>query len=219
MNRLSNRVREARLKAKLTEKQLAKKCGLTASYIIQIESGKKIVKEQVADKILKALGEDLEFILPDKKEETPVKPVKKVQPATYNVQPNEQWSNALSGIIKKYSVMELDGKKPVGEKELITMGGKAHGHHPDKLMFVKVMNNEMKHYRIESGDVVMIHMVTDIQNNQLYLVESKGKSMIRMIRKEQNKMLKLYRSPNESIEAQQKDVKILGKCISVEFEI
>ncbi len=41
MNRLAEKIKKARLNAKLTEKELAKKCGLSVNYIIQIESGKK----------------------------------------------------------------------------------------------------------------------------------------------------------------------------------
>ena len=73
MNRLAVKIKEARIKAGLTEKQLAKKCGLSVSYIIQIESGKKIVNESVADKILKSLGTTEEFVKEERVVEKPKK--------------------------------------------------------------------------------------------------------------------------------------------------
>ena len=56
MSRLGDTIRSARLKAKLTEKALGKKCGLAESYIKDVESGRKIVSDDQAQRILKVLG-------------------------------------------------------------------------------------------------------------------------------------------------------------------
>ena len=50
MNRVAQKIKDARLKSGMSEKQLAKKCGLSVSYILQIETGKKIINEKMADK-------------------------------------------------------------------------------------------------------------------------------------------------------------------------
>ncbi len=109
MNRIAEKIRDARIKAGLTEKQLAKKCGLSVGYIIQIESGRKIVKEQLADKILKSLGEKVSMQEPTEEFEPQVvakKPkAQSVPVATSMVEPNAQWADALSGVIKSILYM------------------------------------------------------------------------------------------------------------------
>ena len=45
MSRLGDTIRAARVKAKLTEKALGKKCGLAESYIKDVEAGRKIVSD------------------------------------------------------------------------------------------------------------------------------------------------------------------------------
>ena len=45
MSRLGETIRSARLKAKMTEKQLGKKCGFSESFVKEIESGRRIVSD------------------------------------------------------------------------------------------------------------------------------------------------------------------------------
>ncbi len=222
MNRLAVKIKEAREKAGLTEKQLAKKCGLSISYIIQVESGKKIVNETLADKILKSLGAKEAFIKEEKPVEKPKKP-KAVSEAEEEiiVEPNQSWRSALAGVIKKYPIYELNTNKIVGYKELPIIGKKVEGHKPDKLMYVKCSNDEMEHYRIKKDDVLTILKTTDIQNYSIYIFEIKGKIVIRQAVKEGNSSVKLQKSPNDmdSIKVKINDIKVMGTIIKNEFSI
>ena len=56
MSRLGDTIRTARLKAKMTEKALGKKCGMAENVIKDIESGRRIVSDDQAQRILKVLG-------------------------------------------------------------------------------------------------------------------------------------------------------------------
>jgi len=222
MNRMAEKIQKARKKAGLTEKQMAKKCGLSASYIMQIETGKKIINETIADKILEALGEKAEMLEDTSTREEVAqkqKPVaKKKQPINYNVEPNEQWASALAGVLKKYPVVDCYTNKVVAHKELPIIGRKVEGHNPDRIMFVRASNNDMEALRIEMGDTVTIMMTHEIQNNSIYLIEVDGKRQLRMLRRENNK-LRVFKG---TIEQNQKlidlkSAKIIGKCIKVEF--
>jgi len=62
MNRLAEEIKAKRIAAKLTEKELAKRCGLTASYIIQIELGKKVIKKSFAKKIFQELVKTMTLV-------------------------------------------------------------------------------------------------------------------------------------------------------------
>jgi len=226
MNRLAVKIKEARVAAGLSEKDLAKKCGLSVGYILQVESGKKIVNESVAEKILKALGAKETFVEEERPEEKPAEKPAKIAEAprpqeTLIVEPSQSWADALSGVIKKYPVVDLQSNKTVEYKELPIIGKKVEGHHPDKIMFAKASNNDMEAFRIEKGDVLTIFATKEIQNNGIYIVEMDGKKMIRQLRKEQNNIVQLAKCPNDSsaVAIDIKKVKVLGRVIKNEFFI
>ena len=56
MSRLGDLIRTERLRAKLTPKQLAKKCGVAESYLVAVEKGTKIIADDQARRILKSIG-------------------------------------------------------------------------------------------------------------------------------------------------------------------
>ena len=51
MSRLGDSIKKARLAANMTEKQLAKKCGVAESFIKEAESGRRIVSDDQAQRI------------------------------------------------------------------------------------------------------------------------------------------------------------------------
>lgn len=223
MNRLAEKIKKARLNAKLTEKELAKKCGLSVNYIIQIESGKKIIKEEFADKILKSLGEKserLEDELPKPKVENKPKPVQNKNFGTPNVKPNAQWADALAGVIKNYPVEDLQSGKVVETKELAVLGKKIQGYHPDKILFVRASNDQMKKMRIRKNDIVTVAKTHEIQNGQVYLLEVEKKKVLRLVVKESGsaKLMKSLSDDSPTI-VDLKKLKVIGKCVAVEFKI
>lgn len=227
MNRIALKIKNARSKAGLTEKQLAKKCGLSASYIIQIESGKKIVNEKVADNILKSLGEKAEMLEDSSRKEENREKLKKInansktkEKSNYSVEPNAQWASALAGVLKKYPIVDCYSNKVVGHKELPIIANKVENHNPDRIMFLRASNNDMEALRIEMGDVVTVMLTHEIQNNSLYVLEVENRRIIRQLRKENNK-LRLSKGiideSNRMIDL--KSAKIIGKCIKIEFAL
>ena len=163
MNPIALKIKDARIKANMSEKDLAKKCGVAPSYIIQIESGKKIINEVTAEKILAVFGQKVGFDFGDQEEEEkPVekKPEKKkeVAPVYYDVEPNDQWAGALANIIKKYPIEEVTTKKVIGSKELPIIAKKVEGFPWEKLMFVQAMNDDLKAVRIRKGEIGRAHV-------------------------------------------------------------
>ncbi|MCK8058642.1 MULTISPECIES: helix-turn-helix transcriptional regulator [unclassified Fusibacter] len=220
MNRVAEEIKQARIKAGLSEKELAKKCGLAVSYIIQVESGKKIVKEEIAEKILTACGKELSFVKVEKEPEPePVKVVvEQVKAPTKSVSPNAQWSDALAGVIRNYPI--LRGKKVVGEEQLVIAGKKFDGFHPDDIVFFEAMEDD-KNFRLLNRDVMMVGITESVVNNQPYLIEYYGKQMVRRLRKENNKGLVIIPGLNggsqESVS--QNDIKVIGRILKVSFKI
>ena len=61
----NNRLRERRLELRLTQKDVAKKCGITDGYYSMVENGKEKPSLEMAIKIAKALqsGVDALFVV------------------------------------------------------------------------------------------------------------------------------------------------------------
>lgn len=182
MNRLAKKINEARIAAGLTEKELAMKCGLSVSYILQVETGKKIINESVAEKILKALGAQERFIDEEKPAEKSSKNNESSKlPKGIIIEPTASWADALAGLIKKYPVYDLLSGKIVSFKELPIIHKKIYGYHPDKIMFVKSSNSEMAVFRIEKDDILTVYITKEIQNGGIYLCEMDDRKMIRQM--------------------------------------
>lgn len=221
MNRLAVKIKEARIKAKMSEKDLAKACGQNINYILQIESGKKVINEQIAEQILKILGEKIEFF--QDQEEAP-KPVVK-QPEVKKIvskedmkaiTPTGQWADALSGVIKTYPVTDENGKA-IETKELSIISKKIDGIQYDKVIFVKLTLSQLSQHRLYLNDIVTLQTTNDFSSNGIYYIEVEQKKFIRYVEKINNTQVIISTGKNENvIEVALKSIKIIGKAIKVE---
>ena len=229
MNRLAEQIKKARIQAKLSEKALAKKCGISESYLRDIESGRKVIKEDIAENILKKLGKSMDFMsMPEETsvDDTGNQPVRKKETPkeelqNYDLKPTGAWQKALGNLVKTYPVQRMDSRKVVGEKSLPLMGNKVEGYHPDKLLFIEVTDNSLQGFRIKKGDVVTVLDTQEIENGAFYLINVEKGRMIRKLRKEGSGKISLFQGlEGESAVTKKKDqLKIIGKCIKVEFSI
>lgn len=227
MNPIAKQIREARLKIKMTEKELAKKCGVAPSYIIDIESGKKVINEMNAEKILAALGEKFGFNFGDEEEEVSrpaVKVEKKKEPVkdVYQpVEPNAQWADALTNLIKKFPIYEVGSEKVVGHKELPVLGKKVDGVAWDKVLYVKLTDSSLHNLRLYKDDVVQIQQSKEYTNKGVYYIEVGGKRLIRWLQRESNLKMALHLSlgDDEGTIIETSKVKIIGRCMKAEFHL
>lgn len=220
MNRLAQKIRDARIKAKLTEKELSVKAGIQLSYLLQVESGKKVINEQMAEKILSVMGEEVQFISDDQPEpekiRTKAAPVREsIKPIT----PNAQWESVLAGVIQKYPVTGENSGKVLEFKELSIVNKKIDGIHFEKIMFVKVEQSDLPLLRIKKDDVISLHIMNTIENDSIYYLEVSGVKQIRMVRMDSSRKLQLLKGFNDNSPQifNPSDVKVIGKCIKVEF--
>ena len=69
MSRLGDLIRTERIRQKMTPKQVARKCGVSESYLVAVEAGTRIIADDQARRILKAIGlkqqTEAEFTLDD----------------------------------------------------------------------------------------------------------------------------------------------------------
>jgi transcriptional regulator with XRE-family HTH domain len=231
MNPIAETLRKERLRAGMTEKMLARKCGLSESYVKQVESGKKVVSEQAAEKMLQALGAEadvlhqganIQHISEDEiKPSVNQKAMQKEKETIHPIEPNAQWSDALAHIIKRFPIENLSTGKVAGYKELPLLGKKIDGCPWEKIRFFEVDTSQFQHHRIYRNDIVMVCENTETVNGKLHVIEIGGQRVIRRLMMNQNKTMSVSTGvpAEEPVMMNAGQVKVIGQCVKVEFFI
>ena len=228
MSRLGDTIRNARLSAKLTEKALGKKCGMAESVIKEIESGRRIVSDEQAQRILKTLGvanpvsTELEvaaepavklrpkpraYILPDPVAESPAKS---------NDEATDAWLDALGGVVKRVPVTD---EKSVVIDHVLTpiIGGKIEGGAPDKVFYFRVPDDALRGFRVHAGDLLLTVPETHAQDGAIMLVEYKGEKLARKTYKLDGMRIQMqsFDREFEAVAAPAPEVRVIGRCVKL----
>lgn len=234
MSRLGDTIKQARQSAKLTEKQLAKKCGMSEGVIKAIESGTRIVSDDQAQRILKLLGvknpvsTELEvanepevklrprpraYVIPTPEPETTV--VSSSRTETDGV--TDAWLDALGGVVKRVPVMD---EKGIAIDHILTpiIGGKIEGASPDKVIYYRCPDDMLRGYRIHAGDLLLTVPANKIEDGEIMLLVYKGERIVRKVNKQDGGKV-LMQSYDREFATQTvllKDILIMGKCVKLE---
>ena len=229
MSRLGDAIRKARVAAKLSEKQLGRKCGMAESVIKDIESGRRIVSDDQAQRILKLLGADspvsteLEVAAEPEVKLRP-RPRAYVMPADV---PSEQqkavdestdaWLDALGGVVKRVPVMDPKGLV-IDHVLTPVIGGKIEGGAPDKVLYFRVPDDSLRGFRVHAGDLLLTVPDNRAQDGALMLVEYKGARMVRKLLKMDGMRIQMqaFDREFESVVAPAPEVRVLGRCVRLQ---
>ena len=227
MSRLGDTIRKARLAAKMTEKALGKKCGMSESVIKDIESGRRIASDEQAQRILKLLGAqgpvsaELEAAAKPEVKLRPrprayVLPVENVS-AEQQKQINEStdaWLDALGGVVRRVPVMDENG---VVIDHILTpiIGGKIEGGAPDKVLYYRMADDSLRGFRVHAGDMLLTVPDNRAVDGALMLIEYKGRRLVRKMLKMDGMRLQMqaFDREFESVIAPAPEVKVLGRCV------
>ena len=230
MSRVGEKIKEARLKSGMTQKALAKKLGVAEKYINEVEMGRKVVQESFIDRAAKILKVDLndvsmvvtdEALMEERKEEKArEKENKKVSPKTLG-ETSEVWTEAFSSVLKKVNIYDYSLNNVLGDKELPNYSGKIEGFPVDKVMYLKIADNDMSGFRIMKGDLAFGHLVKEVSNNGIFLIEYKEKRIIRQIKLLGNSRALLISNEGsvrtETVELN--NLKVIAKLERIEFNL
>ena len=229
MSRLGDTIRTARIQAKMTEKALGRKCGLAESFIKDVESGRKIVSDDQAQRILKVLGvenpisTELEvaaeppvklrpkpraYILPTEEREAPE--------SKAQAESNDAWLDALGGVVKRVPVVAPDG---VVIDHVLTpvVGGKIEGGAPDKVLYYRCPDDMLRGFRVHAGDLLLVVPASKAEDDRLMLVEYKGQRLVRKLLKLDGGRIQMQAFDHEftAVVGTIMDVKVLGRCVKL----
>ncbi|MGL5414568.1 MAG: helix-turn-helix domain-containing protein [Clostridium sp.] len=224
MSRVGEKIKEARLKQNMTQKALAKKLGVAEKFLNEVELGRKVAQESFIDraaKVLKADFNDISMVVTDKDLMEERKNEKSFVPKKTKIEKNEVWESAFSSVLKNVPIYDYTLKNVLGSKELPIHSNKVEGHPQDKVLYIKIQNDEMSGCRILEGDLVFAHLVSNLDSNGFFLVNHKGENKIREIKRLDNSKILLMSNRGsvmtETVEV--KNLQVIAKLDRIEINL
>ena len=212
MSRLGDLIRTERVRQKLTPKQVAKKCGVSESYLLAVEAGTRIIADDQARRILKTIGlrqqTEADFTLDDiaatvdLASVAPQMPQQAAAPRRAQLKRDDServattdedskkdegvsgsiWLDALSSVLKSVPVLNAV-MKPVSHRLIPIENGRIEGAAPDKVFFYLVPDDSMRGFRIHNGDIALVVPAQSPVDGAVMLVEFDGHRYIRKVKK------------------------------------
>ena len=221
MSRMGLEISKLRKEIGMTQKQLAKQVGVTESFIIEVEAGRRVLNGDLSTKISKVLRHEvgnLDIYENDEKIYRP-EPAKKVE-KVIEKPVQAIWNDALAGVLMAVPVyanykMDNAGKS----RQLPIIGNKVEGFPKDKVFYLTIEDDEMAGFRIYNGDLALVFDTKEIEKDGIYLIEYSGKRVIRQIRQIDNDKLLLVSNKTglKTETSSKKDVKIFGRLVRLEI--
>ena len=241
MSRLGDLIRTERIRQKLTPKQVAKKCGVSESYLVAVEAGTKIIADDQARRILKAIGlkqqTEAEFTLDDiaatvdlaqvqPRLAEAVKKLPKKEEAELAASSQEEivagsvWLDALQSVLKRVPVMNAV-MKPVSYRLVPVENGRIEGANPDKVFFYLAPDDSMRGFRIHKGDIVLTVPAQSPVDGAVMLMNYKEHRYLRKIKilDDRNVLLQSYDRTYEAETVAISDIGFISRCVQVTFEL
>ncbi len=242
MSRLGDLIRTERIRQKLTPKQVAKKCGVSESYLLAVEAGTRIIADDQARRILRSIGlkqqNEAEFTLDDiaatvdlvqvqprmAQAVTKPKPVEAEKVAATEEKgegvAGSVWLDALQSVLKRVPVMNAV-MKPISYRLVPVENGRIEGANPDKVFFYLAPDDSMRGFRIHRGDLVLTVPAQSPVDGTIMLMNYKEHRYLRKIKilDDQRILLQSYDKEYEAETAFINEIGFLSRCVQVIFEL
>lgn len=230
MSRLGDMIKQERLRAGWSHKQLAKKSGVSEKFLVEVEAGTRIIADTQATRILKVLGKTSEFIADFEGKADgvptpePVRAAPRPAPAAKKpaapAEPTDAWVNALGGLMRAVPVRDAAGRD-VDSRIVPVQSGRIEGVVAEKVFYLVAPDDSMMGYRIRKGDRVLILPATVLVDNAVLLFQSEGLYYLRKVKIQDGGRVLLqwydYEPHSEVVPAKQ--LTLVGRARRVEFEI
>ena len=242
MSRLGDLIRTERVRQKMTPKQVARKCGVSESYIMAVEAGTRIIADDQARRILKTIGlreqNEADFTLDDIAATVDLASVQpQLAKAVARPKPQEAekvasteekdegvagsvWLDALTSVLKRVPVMNAV-MKPVDYQLLPIQNGRIEGANPDKVFYFLAPDDSMRGFRIHSGDRALIVPAQSPVDGAVMLVEYNAHRYLRKVKKLDGfqVLLQSYDREYDAQTAQLSEVSFIGRAVRLEISL
>jgi len=246
MSRLGDLIRTERIRQKMTPKQVARKCGVSESYLMAVEAGTRIIGDDQARRILKTIGlrqqNEAEFTLDDiaatvdlaqvqpslaaKAAAAVQKPKVKEAERVASTEEKEEgvagsiWLDALQSVMKRVPVMNAV-MKPVRYRLVPVENGRIEGANPDKVFYYLAPDDSMRGFRIHRGDIVLTVPAQSPVDGAVMLINYNEHRYLRKIKvlNDRQVLLQSYDREYEQETAEISDVGFVSRCVQVTFDL
>ena len=242
MSRLGDLIRLERTRQGLTHKQVARKCGVSDKYLMEVEAGTRIIADDQARRILKAMGMtqqtesdftlddiaatvDLQSAVPQLAKAVETKKTVKVEKpeAVAETDPGVSgsiWLDALSGVLKHVPVYNAVMKE-VGHRLLPITNGKIEGASPDKVFYFIAPDNDLRGFRVQRGDLLLVVPAQAAVDGAIMLLQTPQGRILRKVKRynDYQAMLQKYDEAFESELKNYNELTFVGRCVRLEAEL
>ncbi len=239
MSRIGQEINKLRLQKGLSAKQLARTLGVSEGFILDIESGKKIISDDMIGRVSKALDFELGPVglfasednnrSQDNEVGTQKKTVVQIKAAAAATQAKlaqnqpvqEVWDDAFGNILKTIPVYEYKMDKLVDKKLLPIEKNKVEGYQKEKVFYLNIEDSDMTGFRIFKGDRALSVLTSEIDSEGIYLVEYNGSRAVRQVKRLQADKLLLVSNRGTLITEtiSTKNLKVIAKLVRLEISL
>jgi len=190
MSRVGDKIKNIRMSTGMSQKQLAKKLGVAENFVNEVETGRKIINQDLIDRISKVLGKDInditmsfeEQVFEEEKVKKPEAAVRKDKPE----QVSDVWNEAFASVIKSIPIYNYSLTKVLGSKQLPLLNNKIEGHNQDKVFYLEIEGDDMIGFRIAKGDLAFAVSTNEFFNNSISLIQHGDKRVVRQLQRLDN---------------------------------
>ncbi len=229
MSRLGDMIKKERESRKLSPRDAARACGVAEGYLSEVESGRRIINDAEAARILRRMGAvqpqgdmgeanwlDEAPAAPKTPERPAAKPAS--PPARKDEGPADAWLDALGGVMRRVPVLDAGGRT-LEYRPMPVMGGLIEGAPADKVFYYRMPDDALLGYRLRAGDLLFCVPVAAPPEEATLVFSLKGQTLCRRVQKlEGNRLLvqTLDARPASQTLAL-RDVTILGRAVRAEI--
>ncbi|NLE20500.1 MAG: helix-turn-helix domain-containing protein [Clostridiales bacterium] len=233
MSRLGDLLHLERTRRGMSAKEVSKLAGVSEKYLLEVESGSRIIQDDQARRILKKMGAqqapEAAFTLDDIAAtvdlQAAVSPqrlekAKKAEPKEAEKGDGSIWLDALSGILRSVPVYNAVMAQ-VGSRMLPVLQGKIEGAPADKVFYFVSPDQRMRGFRVHQGDLVLVVPAQAAEDGKMMLLDTKlGKQlyMVKILPRYQL-LLQTFDRQNESEIVPMSDAVVVGRCVRLEAEL
>ncbi len=243
MSRLGDLIHLERTRQGMTFKQVARKCGVSEKFLQEVEDGRRIIADDQARRILKAIGlqqhNESEFTLDDiastvdlqsamprmekalaqkAKAQAPSKPEEK--PVASAGTPGSIWLDALAGVLKHVPVYNAVMKE-VDHRLLPVSDGKIAGAPADKVYYMVAPDNALRGFRVLKGDYLLVVPAQTPVDDAIMLIKTPIGLVLRKVKTlpRFEAMLQTFDQGCESEIRPFNEITVVGRCVRLEAEL
>jgi len=249
MSRLGDLIKLERTRRGQTVRQVARQCGVTENYLVDVEEGRRIIQDEQARRILKKIGltqqTEADFSLddiavaadlaagrakgrpiaadgsPDEKPQPPrpAQPVASL-PAIGDEGGGGIFLDALRDVLRQVPVYDA-AWRVTGHRFLPVLDGRIEGGAPDKVLYFAAPDASCRGFRILPGDLALIVPAQSPVDGAVMLCEYRGHRALRKVKvtDPSNVLLQSYDQSYEADSVPVADVAFVGRAVRLEIAL